>query len=762
MTDPKNPVTPLQRDPQHHVDDLVTRLNLKTPVNKQEFSQLSPRHDDGSSSDSNDNKFIVDESLGDILQQEPSSMELLGKSSLFFEKQQQQYIQQLKDELNHRDEEIEKIRIQGKRKEAEYEEKFLEIQHRHELQVMKLTSQANLSEKKYKDVFKKTEETIELLNQKIQQLEQNKPIYDRQLDEIKKNLEGDLQITENVYLDFKDKPYTQLSLKEFVQLKMYEVVSNLKEQVLTLKKERDILSENLDHTNSNYERLQRDHQHYTRINEEIQIDLKRQVSDLEKTKDRLSRELQEQIRFYEQFKAKESIYDDSRNQANQYREEAYKSQRLYEETEAQLKHIKEELEHTSRKLITVTQQYELVQQDKMFLTKQNEDINERQLRLQKDLDYKQEKYRELKKQKNELYERLLDIKQTSKTEYEQQLQQEIDKLRKQTEKDLESIRANAKEGYERENRMIRDSKEQSERESIKLRNELSETKEMYDQLLMEHRNLCTKSERQLAELQSQIKLKTFETERASAQLLESSTNLTKARSEIDILQKKLAIVKDEYYTLQVENNKTVVNLEAELRTVKEKLHQYEDMEKALNEGLDDFGALDGLSPDEEKLQVMNLKQIPTNHAQRLQYCLMIIKKLGQAEKKIDALSHALQVKSSEALTYQKKVERIQSKLDLAARPSHYLVDSITERDATIEKLKNENEKLASLSKKLKEEVDRLKKRKEILEKDVEKLLDRVQFSNKIRGALSKHNTENIPPESNDNDALLKDLVHFTK
>ena len=72
--------------------------------------------------------------------------------------------------------------------------------------------------------------------------------------------------------------------------------------------------------------------------------------------------------------------------------------------------------------------------------------------LEDQCEHYQNKTRKLKEKKEQLNNELLRSKDDRKVGYEQRIQAEVERLKSQTQQDLEQIRLNAKEVFERERR----------------------------------------------------------------------------------------------------------------------------------------------------------------------------------------------------------------------------------------------------------------------------------------------------------------------
>jgi len=87
----------------------------------------------------------------------------------------------------------------------------------------------------------------------------------------------------------------------------------------------------------------------------------------------------------------------------------------------------------------------------------------------------------------------------------------------------------------------------------------------------------------LNEAKAELKLKTFELDRANLLNEECAQNLKKCVLDNEKLAKKVEVVQNEYYALQIKNDKNLLELENELNEKRVKLDNYEKLEKEMDE-----------------------------------------------------------------------------------------------------------------------------------------------------------------------------------
>lgn len=83
-------------------------------------------------------------------------------------------------------------------------------------------------------------------------------------------------------------------------------------------------------------------------------------------------------------------------------------------------------------------------------------------------------------------------------------------------------------------------------------------------------------------MKSELKLKTFELERTQMLTEENMNNYHKVLLENEKLQKKVELIQNEYYGLQIQNDKRFMEIEGELKEKKTRLESYEKVEDEMD------------------------------------------------------------------------------------------------------------------------------------------------------------------------------------
>ncbi len=102
-------------------------------------------------------------------------------------------------------------------------------------------------------------------------------------------------------------------------------------------------------------------------------------------------------------------------------------------------------------------------------------------------------------------------------------------------------------------------------------------------MLFRYRQYQSTNEVRVGELQSDIKLKTFEFDRMQLLYEENLKSLKTLQMESEKLQKKNELIQKEYFNLQVQSDRRLMEIDTELNDKRTKLQVYEKVEQELDE-----------------------------------------------------------------------------------------------------------------------------------------------------------------------------------
>ncbi|NXX75151.1 PIBF1 factor, partial [Urocolius indicus] len=380
-------------------------------------------------------------------------------------------LQLLKIELSQKNLMIDNLKVEYLTKIEELEEKLNDAIHQKQLLSLRLDSQLALQQedaRKHQALMKQEMETI-LLRQK--QLEEMNHQLRERAGDIRRSLR-DLELTDENYDKLKSLPEDQLSIPEYVSIRFYEVVSSLRKDLSDLQMKKDSLTEELSGYKSQLKCLTESYE-----------DERRSRSELEGRCQRLTLELADTKQMIQQGDYRQENYDKVKCERDVFEHELSELRRRYEILEMSHKAQAKERNDLSKELATIQQSFNLLQKDKDYLNRQNMELSIRCAHEEDRLERLQIQLEDAKKAREEMYEKYVASRDHYKTEYEKKLQDELEQIRLKTNQEIDQLRSTSKEMYERENRNLREARDNAVAEKERAVIAEKDALRKYDQLL---------------------------------------------------------------------------------------------------------------------------------------------------------------------------------------------------------------------------------------------------------------------------------------
>uniref|UniRef100_A0A8C0JAD5 Progesterone immunomodulatory binding factor 1 n=1 Tax=Chelonoidis abingdonii TaxID=106734 RepID=A0A8C0JAD5_CHEAB len=386
-------------------------------------------------------------------------------------------LQLLKIELSQRNLMIDNLKVEYLTKIEELEEKLNDTIHQKQLLSLRLDNQLALQQedaRKHQELMKQEMETI-LMRQK--QLEETNHQLRERAGDIRRSLR-DLELTEDYYEKLKSLSEDELSIPEYVSIRFYEVVHPLRKEVNELQMRKDSLSEDLNYYKSQLKCVMESYE-----------DERRSRSELEVRCQRLTLELADTKQMIQQGDYRQENYDKVKRERDAFEHELSELRRKYEILEVSHKAQARERNDLSKELATLQQSVNLLQKDKDYLNRQNMELSVRCAHEEDRLERLQIQLEDAKKAREEMYEKYVTSRDHYKTEYENKLRDELEQIRLKTNQEIEQLRSTSKEMYERENRNLREARDNAVAEKERAVVAEKDALGKYEHLL-EHINKC--------------------------------------------------------------------------------------------------------------------------------------------------------------------------------------------------------------------------------------------------------------------------------
>lgn len=645
-------------------------------------------------------------------------------------------IQLLKIELSQKNMMIDNLKMDYLTKIEELEEKLNDALHQKQLLTLRLDNQLTIQQKdakKYQELMKQEMETI-LLRQK--QLEETNHQLREKAGDVRRNLR-DLELTEEQYVKLKSFPEDQLSIPEYVSIRFYELVNPLRKEIYELQVKKDELSEELSTNKGQLKQLTETYEEDRRNNSELQIRCQRLALELADTK-----------QLVQQGDYRQENYDKVKSERDALEQEVLEVRRKHEILEAS--HIAQAKERSelSKEVTTLQQTVTLLQKDKEYLNRQNMELSVRCAHEEDRLERLQVQLEESKKAREEMYEKYVSSRDHYKTEYENKLHDELEQIKLKTNLEIEQLRSASREMYERENRNLREARDNALAEKNRAVTAEKDALEKHEQLLDRYRELQLSAESKVSEFLHQSKLKSFESERVQLLQEETARNLTQCQLECEKYQKKLEVLTKEFYSLQSSSEKRITELEAQNSEHQARLDIYEKLEKELDEIIMQTAEIENEDEAERILYSYGYgANVPTTAKRRLKQSVHLARRVLQLEKQNSLIFKDLEHQKDRVRELSQELDRANSLLNQTQQPYRYLIESVRQRDSKIDSLTKCTTQLEKDISNLNKEKSALLQTKNQMALDLEQLLNhREEFAAMkqiIINMCSKHSENNL-------------------
>ncbi|KAK6487169.1 progesterone-induced-blocking factor 1 isoform X1 [Huso huso] len=636
-------------------------------------------------------------------------------------------VQLLKIELSQKTLSIDNLKVEYLTKIEELEEKLNDALHQKQLLALRLDNQLKLKqeETRKQQALRKQEMDTILLRQK--QLEETNLQLREKAGDIRRSLR-DLELTEDKYLELKELPEDQLSIPEYVSIKFYEVVHLLRAKVGELQAKKNSLSEDLGSHRSELKSLMESYNEERRIRSELEVRCQRLTLDLADTK-----------QLIQQGDYKRENYDKVKRERDSLEQDISDLRKHVEILEVPHKAQTKERDDFSKEVVTLKQSVTLLQKDKEYLNRQNLELSVRCAHEEDRLERLQIHLEEAKKAREETYEKYVASRDHCKTEYESKLRDELERIRIKTNHEIDTLRSTSKEMYERENRNLREAKDNAVVEKERAVQAEKDALAKYDQILEQFRQLQLGTDSRVAELLNQVKFKSFEAERAQMIQEETATNLSQCQLECEKHQKKLEA---KFYSLQNLTEKRITELQAQNSEYQARLETYEKLEQELDDVTMQAAEMENEDEAERVLFSYGYgANVPTTAKRRLKQSVHLARRLLQLEKQNILLRRDLERQSAQTKHISQELERANHLLNQAQQPYSYLIETVRQKDSQIQALKECVSQLENDVSTLKKERTDLQRVKNNMAADLEQVLNHREELSVMKQVLINMHTQ---------------------
>ena len=228
-------------------------------------------------------------------------------------------------------------------------------------------------------------------------------------------------------------------------------------------------------------------------------------------------------------------------------------------------------------------------------------------------------------------ERVLNTNDDLKSKFDHKYSSEVEELKARHAKELEMNVQNLKEHYERKTTDLTERKEELEMRLSKLEKQLTDRGQAYEELLYEYRKLQKSTDEEIGHLRIQARSRDDEVQRVTNLYEDNMILVKETKLESEALKSKIDVLKTEFYKLESTARQGSAEIRAELAVAKERLANYELIEKELDQAImhvanDSAVEEDGTNAIGNAL-IQTITSAPTTAKRRIQQSLLLANRL---------------------------------------------------------------------------------------------------------------------------------------
>ncbi|EQC38853.1 hypothetical protein SDRG_03811 [Saprolegnia diclina VS20] len=472
----------------------------------------------------------------------------------------------------------------------------------------------------------------------------------------------DLRIPEPLAKQLQRQSHDALTLVEFVQMKAFELVEPEKaateaanRQVASLTQANATLEAKASEYQTDQRKWQRKcdvTQHELELSETTRAELERQVKQLHANV--------QELNALRATATPAPIVPDA--VASQLRE-----------LEAQLALAVQARDASKMEREQMEQKLSLVLVDKDYLAKDNARHEVKIAQLRDELQSAQASVRRLELSKETFLQQVNDAREESKTLFEHRMHVELTKLQDVAKKEMDALRDSGKTLFERENRMLRDARQDAQQQLEHANKRFADLQRAYEDKVLELTRLDAQFTTSVAQVRNELKIKHFELTQLSRNYEEKSQHLQLAHLEIDMLKQKVDVHKAEFQKLETQSANELAQLRLDVASYRDKLHAYETLEVDMDHAILQAGALPEPTDD---ATASTFAMIPTAPKRRFQQSVQLAQKVVQCEQTIQRMKSEYASLHSARDQLVRELESAQRQLAHMHQPQEYLIEKL--------------------------------------------------------------------------------------
>ncbi|CEM33694.1 unnamed protein product [Vitrella brassicaformis CCMP3155] len=388
----------------------------------------------------------------------------------------------------------------------------------------------------------------------------------------------DLSLSEDLYFELRGRGEDELSLREWVLVRVYETVRGYKERVASQSRELEMLRENTALAQDRLDQCKRQLTHAQVSLEGVKEDSSRQIEELSHRCAALADECRHKKEALEETRDKMLRYDDNQRRLVQLEAEATDLRQTVTKQAAAMEALSREKELYVGRAANLEAQNHSLKTDKIHLTAQVTSLEDAVSRKKDQLEVAEDQLQQLRGREQELVFKLDTLKTSHAQEMRERVECEISKARASADAHLEEVRRQWDSIHDRETKLLIEQRDSAERRVEEYRRGKDDADAAYKVLSEENRTQQLKLQQEIVDLRAQLKVKSFELDRLGVAHEETLRLLQKSQMDADLNKQKVDLLRQENLKTEKSLREDNMQEKAELALLRERIRHYEDAE----------------------------------------------------------------------------------------------------------------------------------------------------------------------------------------
>jgi len=566
---------------------------------------------------------------------------------------------------------------------------------------------------------------------------------------MKENLR-DFTISEALYRELKSTREEELSVREFVLIRVYELREGQKKQIEQLQQTRDALEAKVEELNHQRERLAASLEQKTTTLSSLQDDFNILKLESERRIDTLTQELKRKEEDISTMTEKSLKFDDCSADVERLRTSVDNLQLLTRDQSTQISQLSKEKIDLSEKLAYLEARKTILERENQEQLLSLEHVKSLSHKKGKENDNLEERLRCAKEKKRALATRI-ELEQTnSACEVRERVNLEIARLQEKMQGDLDAQKTTLIALHEKETQMNGRQVMELERQRSELQRRLDENEHAKGDLQLSSTKIQMELQNEITELRGLLKLRGFENDRFSIAYDEANTALQRTVLEKDKMNAKFELLRKEYYELEIRLKEDGAQDRATVIALQEQLDGYKKMETELDMCLRDVaeneppkGTPTPQSVEDALILGTTLAGAPACTRRRIQESLILAQQLQRKTRESAlALQKVKELEEQVELVNEQK-SMLEKEKGWRNEPTNYLTESLRVREQELSDIRRAHKVLQREFENVREQCRKLEAAYKEVQEDLRSLLAQREQVNALQ-KISPYAASSLP------------------